>query len=87
MAHDLSRRRFLKQSAVTMGAVVVFTFARSSYAQKNELPKQEDLHKSKDFIMPHVSVKLFPTHRRIFMMIISLVCPPSHGAERANYAG
>jgi 4-oxalocrotonate tautomerase len=57
MERIVSRRGFLKKSVVIMGSVVVYTFSIPWGAGESEASEAQE---SKEDIMPHVSVKMYP---------------------------
>jgi 4-oxalocrotonate tautomerase len=63
MEKQISRRRFLKKSAVALGAVAVCDFEGIGNAEKVSGSKfllAEELKERKERTMPHVIVKLYP---------------------------
>jgi 4-oxalocrotonate tautomerase len=57
MEKTATRRGFLKKSATLVGSVIVFNFSLPYYIRSSNALES---HGSKEDIMPHVSVKMYP---------------------------
>lgn len=59
MDKGIMRRRFLKQSVITMGSIVIFNFSLTPEAESSNNLKSSTTANSKEPIIPHISVKLY----------------------------
>ena len=60
MDKAITRRLFLRQSAITLGSVVIFNFSLTSHAQPSSILKTATAENLKEPVMPHITVKLYP---------------------------